>query len=355
MIDIKRYQESTSQKNPGYSEKNQNNSPADGKRQTASTGKSKHVAPKSGKPVTKSTSPDAELDVFFDIIDIDSTEEPAKEVPAAGIINLYEPKGQNEQPNIESNPAATGADSPNTPPLNDATITANKDDRTADKEISDYPETNHSGTTEAAPVVDLPDKATPDPTNSINTSLPAPSQDFDLALAASDVQNLVPVGFACRYKIVPLGHFNDKTQIAIADPTNISLLDEIRWVLGTEIELLKAAPQKIEEWLRLVYGVGAETVGQILGDKSEEAYIDLNAQLTTDLDEESEEASIIKFVNALLLESLQARATDIHIEPFDKLLRIRHRFDGILYEIPVPSALQHLHQSIVSRIKIMAN
>ncbi|MFQ5605504.1 MAG: GspE/PulE family protein [bacterium] len=169
------------------------------------------------------------------------------------------------------------------------------------------------------------------------------------------VKDLMPSAIALRYKIVPLVKAANRLQIAIASLDDVALLDEIKWVLGKEIDPLPAEQDVIEEALRKIYGLGAETVGRLLSDHSEGIFVDLTASLTSDLDDEGEEASIVRFVNELLIESFQERATDIHIEPSESSLRIRYRTDGILYEFPVPESLRHLHAAIVSRIKIMAN
>ncbi|MFQ5864132.1 MAG: GspE/PulE family protein [bacterium] len=172
---------------------------------------------------------------------------------------------------------------------------------------------------------------------------------------SKSLNELIPSTVACRYKIVPLGLEANRLRIAMADPDDVALLDEIHWVLGTEVEPQRCDPDQIEEALRLIYGVGAETVERMLSDGSDSVYVDLTTALTSDLDEEGEEASIVRFVNELLVESFRERATDIHIEPSESILRIRYRIDGVLYEVPVPESLQHLHAAIVSRIKIMAN
>ncbi|MFQ5650507.1 MAG: GspE/PulE family protein [bacterium] len=169
------------------------------------------------------------------------------------------------------------------------------------------------------------------------------------------LSELMPSTIACRYKVVPLGQKGNRLLIAMADPGDVALLDEIQWALGVEVEAQKAELEQIEETLRIIYGVGAETVGRMLSDGKNRNYVDLTVGLTSELDEGGEEASIVRFVNELLIESFQERATDIHIEPSESSLRIRYRIDGILYEVPVPESLQHLHTAIVSRIKIMAN
>ncbi len=187
---------------------------------------------------------------------------------------------------------------------------------------------------------------------------PAELVNLPNLLATADIRalgKLIPPTIACRYKIVPLGQAQGKLQIAIADPGNVGLLDEIQWATSATLVARKADPGQIDDALRAIYGVGAETVGRMVTSGDQDNFVDLTSGSTSDLDAPGEEASIVRFVNELLIESFQERATDIHIEPSESSLRIRYRIDGILYEVPVPPELQHLHAAIVSRIKIMAN
>ncbi len=167
-----------------------------------------------------------------------------------------------------------------------------------------------------------------------------------------EIRSLIKPAVAFRYKIVPFGKQGRKIIVATAIIEDVAVLDEIRWVLGTDTDFYKAEPEQIEEALRYIYGLGAEAVGTVTENEPGNAMV---PGMASDLDADSEEASVVRFVNELLSESIRERASDIHIEPFEKNLRIRYRIDGILYEIPVPETLRHLHTAIVSRIKIMAN
>ncbi len=172
---------------------------------------------------------------------------------------------------------------------------------------------------------------------------------------ARRLAGLIPSDVACKYKVVATGMAGDCLHVALQDPSDIALLDEIRWLLNRDLSANAADPEQIDEALKQLYGFGAETLGHLLTDAAGSAYVNLVAGRTSDLDEGGEEASIVRFVNELMIESFHERATDIHIEPSAAKLRVRYRIDGILYEIPVPESLQHLHTAIVSRIKIMAN
>lgn len=169
------------------------------------------------------------------------------------------------------------------------------------------------------------------------------------------LKDLISPVIAYRYQILPLKKEGSRLYIAVSDSEDVAKLDEISWVLGQEIIPVRVGTEEIQEGLRTLYGLGAETVGRMLEEDSDEDYVDLNKAITSDLDEESEEASIIRFVNELLVAAFRERATDIHIEPYESELHIRYRVDGVLYQFPVPEALKHLHSAIVSRIKIMAN
>ena len=116
------------------------------------------------------------------------------------------------------------------------------------------------------------------------------------------------------------------------------------------------APRRaVLDGLRGGYGVGAETFDEILEGGGEFASANDLEQETTVLDENDSEASVIKFVNQVIREALQERATDIHIEPLEDDLQIRYRIDGVLRNIPVPPRIKLFQASLISRIKIMAH
>jgi type II secretion system protein E len=167
----------------------------------------------------------------------------------------------------------------------------------------------------------------------------------------------VPARFAMHYNFVPISERNGTIVVAICDPLNSQLLDDIRLVLKKRIEPVVTTPEEIERTTKTVYGLGADTVERIMSDAdSVGAVLTLETQHAgTDLGDENIDASIIKFVNELLLEAIQSTATDIHIEPFEDQLRVRYRIDGILHQVPTPASIRGFHSAIVSRLKIMAN
>ena len=171
------------------------------------------------------------------------------------------------------------------------------------------------------------------------------------ARIAPEVLAKVPPKFASHYCLMPLDLKEGVLQVAIADPFDVQTFDELKLLLDCDVQTALASPREIREAIQRHYGVGASSVEQLLDIGTPETSV---TRVTEDLTAKVEEASVISFVNQLLLSAVRDRATDLHIEPFDQLLRIRQRIDGVMYELPLPQDLVKLHQAIVSRIKVMA-
>ena len=161
----------------------------------------------------------------------------------------------------------------------------------------------------------------------------------------------VPPKFASHYCLMPLDLQQGLLRVAIADPFDVQTFDELKLLLDSDVQPVLASAREIREAIQRHYGVGASSVEQLLDIGASETTV---TRVTEDLTAEVNEASVISFVNQLLLSAVRDRATELHIEPFDRLLRIRQRVDGVMYELPVPPDLVKLHQAIVSRIKVMA-
>ncbi|MCD6287842.1 MAG: type II/IV secretion system protein, partial [Candidatus Hydrogenedentes bacterium] len=116
-----------------------------------------------------------------------------------------------------------------------------------------------------------------------------------------------------------------------------------------------STPAEIAAATKRYYGIGADTVEQMISEAVATGTIDLDSPTSEVLDDTMVDASIVKFVNELLYEAISSDATDIHIEPFENELRVRNRIDGILHQASVPPNIKEFHHSIVSRIKILAN
>jgi type II secretion system protein E len=165
----------------------------------------------------------------------------------------------------------------------------------------------------------------------------------------------IPAKFACHYKLIPIAKHGDVITVAMADPHDIHTIDDIKLHLRKKIKPVPADEKDIAFAIKRYYGIGAETIETINRDASHAGIINIQSQETQDISGTADDASIIKFVNQILLEACRDRATDIHLEPYADELRIRYRIDGILYETKAPSSIKNFQSAIVSRIKIMAN
>lgn len=164
----------------------------------------------------------------------------------------------------------------------------------------------------------------------------------------------VSARLAAHYAILPLRRESDGTLVvAIGEPADIEMLDEISLVLGCSVRPVQAQPKAIREAIREHYGVGADTLERLVDGRDDLQVTD--PSMNASIDEAVSDASIIKFVNELIVDAYNNRATDIHLEPYEKRLRIRYRIDGILFDARIPESIRHFREAIVSRIKIMAS
>jgi general secretion pathway protein E len=138
----------------------------------------------------------------------------------------------------------------------------------------------------------------------------------------------------------------------MADPTDDYTIGAFRMVTGRDVTPLVAIPTELEAALERLYGTGRTAVGQILGDveQRDELAFDADVQQLKDL---ASEAPVIRLVSLLITNALDARASDIHIEPFENRLVVRYRIDGVLHEVESPP--RRFSAAVISRIKIMAS
>jgi type II secretory ATPase GspE/PulE/Tfp pilus assembly ATPase PilB-like protein len=139
------------------------------------------------------------------------------------------------------------------------------------------------------------------------------------------------------------------------DPFNLQARQAVSQGIPYPIEWRMASRTRLLAAIQKLYGVGADTFDAILRGRSMEdnGALDLKEEVNV-LDEEDEEASVVKFVNAIIRQALQQRATDIHVEPLDNNLRIRYRIDGLLVDVPVPENINALQSMVIARLKIMS-
>ena len=174
------------------------------------------------------------------------------------------------------------------------------------------------------------------------------------------VIKLIPQDTAVRYQIVPLSRVGSTLTIAMTDPTNVFAMDDIKFMTGFNVEPVVASETSINEAIAKFYGEvqSVEELTRVMKDlgatdsedmelASEEQEMDLAT-----LERAAEEAPIIKLVNLVLTDAVKRGASDIHIEPYERELRVRFRVDGILQAVMTPPL--KLKDAITSRIKIMS-
>ena len=171
------------------------------------------------------------------------------------------------------------------------------------------------------------------------------------------VVDAMPVKIALHYKVMPLAIHDSTLTIAISNPQEVQLVDEVRAALQQRyrIQPILATEEDIAQAIKRFYGVGAETVSTLVKER-EGLRLEMPAEVPLeDIEQLATDASIVKLVNQLILEAHQRRATDIHLEPYRGKVRLRYRIDGVLRTVDVPPAIRQLFPAILSRVKVLSN
>jgi type IV pilus assembly protein PilB len=191
---------------------------------------------------------------------------------------------------------------------------------------------------------------------SMGRCLDTPPINLSKVRVPEDVQALVPKDMARQYKLAPVCKLGNKLFVAMADPLNVLALDDLRQRTKLEIVSMITTERSVTEALS---GVGGSSVAmdQVMKDAARDSDVEEVKEKREDIDldrlaVQSEEAPVIKIVNLILVQALKEKASDIHIEPFEKQLKLRYRVDGNLVEASSPP--KALQLPIASRIKILA-
>ena len=168
------------------------------------------------------------------------------------------------------------------------------------------------------------------------------------------VLETLPAKLVYRQSCVPIAQTADRLTIATSDPFNLDALDELRLVTGCAIDLVLADEDELRKFIRTHYGVGGDTLDQMSADADATAPEATDSSTAGEI-EQAQEASVIKLVNDLLIEAVNERATDVHIEPYEHELNVRYRIDGVMQRANVPPTIHRFGAAIVSRLKIMSN
>ena len=197
-----------------------------------------------------------------------------------------------------------------------------------------------------------------------------PSIELDRFEIEPAVLKLVPAETAQKYNILPLSRSGATLTIAMTDPTNVFAMDDIKFMTGYNVEPVVASEGAVTDAIERYYARGGQAASSSgppsaldaaskaleempSGDDDDVEVLDEVEEISVEaLARQGEEAPVIKLVNVILMSAIQKGASDIHIEPYEKELRVRFRIDGLLYNIMQPS--MKFRDAITSRIKIMS-
>jgi general secretion pathway protein E/type IV pilus assembly protein PilB len=180
-------------------------------------------------------------------------------------------------------------------------------------------------------------------------------RDMDIA---QDVIEAMPAEVARRYRAMPVSLKGNQLVVAISDPQDIDTIDSLSYTLPYDVVPVVASEREIKSSINLFYTGGGGMAGNALQELTEATIAGIATDETSALFGDAEEATeedapIIKLVSLIIIEAFRNRASDIHVEPMEKKLRVRYRIDGVLHEVESPP--KRLQSAILQRIKIMAN
>jgi type IV pilus assembly protein PilB len=190
--------------------------------------------------------------------------------------------------------------------------------------------------------------------NILSRQYGAPSVDLNEANIDPALLKIIPADVVFKYQVIPIKRLGSTLRVAMSDPSNLLAIDDIKFLTSCHVEVFVATESAIKGAIDKYYDSSAsladimtsiEEVKMELLEEAEEVDV-------KELQEASEEAPVVKLVNLVLTDAIKRRASDIHIEPYEKIFRVRYRIDGVLYDIMKPPL--KLKNAIISRVKIMA-
>ncbi len=189
--------------------------------------------------------------------------------------------------------------------------------------------------------------------------------DFEIE---EDVLALIPVDVVQKHQSIPLSRVGNTLIVAMVDPSNIYAIDDLKFITGYNIDVVVTTEGSFAGAVEEYYGEevapenGSEVampsidydqiIDEINDDEVDVVVAEADNATVLDLERAAEDAPVIRLVNLILLDAIRKGASDIHIEPYEKIMRVRYRIDGVLYEVMKPP--YKLKNSITSRLKVMS-
>ena len=169
-----------------------------------------------------------------------------------------------------------------------------------------------------------------------------------------EILRLIPSGLARLHRALPVGLLGNTIRIALVDPLDLRASEDLRFALGRDVDVVVAPSDQVEELIKQYYGSETASMDDILKQLGEAGeLLQVREDETAAVEAEANATPIIRFVDLILYQAIQDRASDIHFEPFENEFKIRYRVDGALYEMSPPP--RHLALPVISRVKVMAN
>jgi len=178
---------------------------------------------------------------------------------------------------------------------------------------------------------------------------------------AAEIIKLIPARIARKYGVLPIGRTIGSVTLAVADPTNLSALDDVAFMTGLKVVPAIASPSVIRKAIASYYEQAPSTMADVLSEVEAEAtdleliegqetspQVDLN-----ELRSSADQVPVVRLVNSILLDAVRRGASDIHMDPGEGSFRVRFRVDGLLHEVMTPP--KRVEPAVVSRLKIMSN
>lgn len=189
----------------------------------------------------------------------------------------------------------------------------------------------------------------------LSRQLGLPTVSLDEIDVDVDAVKLISAATAQKYMCIPYGQVNSSLHVAMADPTDLNAIDDIKFMTNKAVEVSIATESQIRKALDAYYDMGMDA--QEVLDEFEDDGMDTVDMEDADFDSAhtlraAEDAPVVKLVNYVLREAINRKASDIHVEPYEKVFRVRLRIDGALYELMKPPL--RLKNAVVSRLKIMS-
>lgn len=178
-----------------------------------------------------------------------------------------------------------------------------------------------------------------------------------------DVLRLIPVQIARKYEVLPVKRTGNALTLAMADPTNVFALDDVAFMTNLQVLPVVASQGSIRKAIERMYETETSAISEVIsameGDTASMEVLESEAEEAPskldifELKEATEEAPVVRLVNLILSDAIKRGASDVHLEPFEKVFRVRYRIDGVLHEMMTPP--KRLEPAILSRVKIMSS